>query len=373
MKHLLNCLLLVSPWMLAGQVQLGIVPQGPPVSRQGWNLSNWSVQLHAPASGEIVVLTTEVMAPDGRLLYRHTSAPFALTGATVPAGAGTAEAVFSDPDMDSWVQSTGCLPRGNYLIRCSLHHAATRTLLTSKEMRWRASGQCLPPLLLIQPANRQPLAQTRPGFSWTVPFSGPTNQGVSYRIQVYAMETEQSPEQAAGLNPPLFEAATPVGQFAFPPYARDLEQGRKYAWYVTASWNGYIVARSEVWSFHYQPAKDAAPTRSPAPTGRTVFFRPGSPTAPPRYRLATDILPFFVVQQQPGARFRMKITDTWGNLLTDRMLDTELGHNYLAFSLSDLGLEDFPAQTTYRLDLLLDDRPHQTFLFITEPQTSHRP
>ncbi len=123
--------------------------------------------------------------------------------------------------------------------------------------------------VLINPRQNEVLKTgTSPSFTWMQP--APSIQGTVYTLRMVEVIGEQSPIDAMARNPSLFEQnGLRMATLQYPPSARKLEVGKRYAWQVTVSSEGSRnqqseISRSEVWTFTYEG--EAKPERIMAPS-----------------------------------------------------------------------------------------------------------
>jgi hypothetical protein len=106
----------------------------------------------------------------------------------------------------------------------------------------------LTPLFLIEPYLKESICDKRPPFTWQP--SLPAILGSLYRVTVAEIVNNQSATEALAYNLPLINQSNIVAPMLFyPPAAKELQEGKRYAWQVTVYKDGMILNRSEIWVF----------------------------------------------------------------------------------------------------------------------------
>lgn len=118
----------------------------------------------------------------------------------------------------------------------------------------------LSPPLLNAPADKSVLQTNYPQFSWVPPAPAEMFSNLNYDISVVEVLEGQSPAEAIVNNVPVYINGNIKNPFEnFPSSYVALEQGKNYAWQVTAR-NGFnYSAQTEVWTFTLQ-SPDSAKT-----------------------------------------------------------------------------------------------------------------
>jgi len=104
---------------------------------------------------------------------------------------------------------------------------------------------------LIEPYNRDTLCDKRPMLSWQPLI--PTLASSSYQLVLSEIKPGQNAIEALNYNLPILNQShliSPV--LPYPAIANQLEEGKSYAWQVTAYQDQTILNRSEVWEFRVQ-------------------------------------------------------------------------------------------------------------------------
>ena len=106
-------------------------------------------------------------------------------------------------------------------------------------------------LHLIEPYDRDTLCDKRPLLTWQPLI--PTLQGTTYQLVLAEIKQDQNAVEALNYNLPIINQShilSPV--LNYPPIAPLLEDGKTYAWQVTAYKEQTILNRSEIWTFKEQ-------------------------------------------------------------------------------------------------------------------------
>ncbi|MHB8205937.1 DUF928 domain-containing protein [Mucilaginibacter sp.] len=104
------------------------------------------------------------------------------------------------------------------------------------------------PLHLIEPYDRDTICDKRPMLTWQplIPYLA----GSSYQLVLSEIKPGQNAIEALNYNLPIINQSdiqSPV--LVYPTIDNPLEEGKTYAWQVTAYLDQSILNRSEIWSF----------------------------------------------------------------------------------------------------------------------------
>lgn len=113
-------------------------------------------------------------------------------------------------------------------------------------------------LMLVEPYEGDQICDKRPMLRWQQLM--PAIPGVMYRLMLVEIKEGQEKTEALHYNLPLINQGnirTPM--LMYPHAARQLEEGKRYAWQVAAYRNTVLLASSEVWDFHVK-CEDSAKT-----------------------------------------------------------------------------------------------------------------
>jgi hypothetical protein len=137
---------------------------------------------------------------------------------------------------------------------------------------------------LISPADKEEIKHPNPFFSWE-PIRAFSNLGsVSYSLKLAELGEGQKAEFAIPSNPPFFhvhDLSSTV--LSYPPSALTLNEGKSYAWQVTARRGEVELGKTSVWTFVYMPEKKVLPPpkeysytyASASPTGQFAIAEEG--------------------------------------------------------------------------------------------------
>jgi hypothetical protein len=136
------------------------------------------------------------------------------------------------------INQTGRLPQGSYLLSVQIVEASTLAPLSVEQTRpFLVSSYQLP--ILMQPMQDQVLqptiAQQVITFRWTPLSPQPTQQRISYQLQVWEVQDAQTPMQAFRSNQPLLnQAVVGVTQYIWQPrlHMGDSAQHRQFVWTI---------------------------------------------------------------------------------------------------------------------------------------------
>jgi hypothetical protein len=106
-------------------------------------------------------------------------------------------------------------------------------------------------LHLIEPYDKDTLCDKKPTLSWE-PLV-PTLAGTSYQVVLSEVKSGQNSVEALNYNLPTINQSYLISPIlVYPSIANELEDGKTYAWQVTAYKNQTILNRSEIWQFREQ-------------------------------------------------------------------------------------------------------------------------
>lgn len=129
---------------------------------------------------------------------------------------------------------TGSFPEGSYSLRIRAVPEAQNPVISSiPGILNFAIRLPQPPVLVTPPDNGQVLLDI-PIFTWT-PVVGFAGLMVEYGFLLVELHDNQNPGDAILSNPPYFETVTSQTALPYTPDLFPLEQGKMYAWQVTAS------------------------------------------------------------------------------------------------------------------------------------------
>jgi hypothetical protein len=201
---------------------------------------------------KVVVMDINVTEKRSGKVVTISTAPFALlpgvNGIDRNAVSG-ASIRFAENNMARLLRQSGVFPEGEYEYCFQLYKY-------DKNNRGEFLGEScfdylvepLTPLFLIEPYNKEKTCDKRPTFTWQP--SLPVIAGSQYRLTLSELKSNQVASEALVYNLPLINQSNILSpMLIFPPSAKELEEGKSYAWQVTVYKEGLIINRSEIWEF----------------------------------------------------------------------------------------------------------------------------
>ncbi len=167
------------------------------------------------------------------------------------------------------LNASGRLPAGSYQLSLQILNAATLEPLSEDQTRpFNVVSFQLP--ILMQPQNETVLsaeqARVAITFRWTQLAPAPTQERITYQLQVFEVQEGQTPMQAFRSNQPLVnQEVSGVTQYIWQPqlYLSDSAQNRQFIWTVqTLDANGFGFnngvgdGRSEPFWFSIKSSKE---------------------------------------------------------------------------------------------------------------------
>lgn len=153
------------------------------------------------------------------------------------------------------------LPLGSYIACYSVARRTGERMESLGDECVRITINPLSPPLLNTPADKSVLRTALPQLSWTPPSPLDMFDNLSYDISIAEVMEGQSPADAILYNTPVYVKSHSKQTFEnYPSSYSKLQEGKTYAWLVTAR-NGenYAVA-TEVWTFSI--AEDSLTTQT---------------------------------------------------------------------------------------------------------------
>jgi len=173
------------------------------------------------------------------------------------------ETVSRDQVYTDQVLRTGMIPEGRHQMCARVLDAQNVELAQTCADFTIALPE---PPQLIFPGNKGVVAGLLPVFQWT-PIFLPPEIGAMYRLRVFELLEEQTPETATLANPVWFEAEATAPLVIYPLDALPLDPMKEYVWQVEAlDGEGRPVTRggrsSEIWTFSVGgPGRDLGETK----------------------------------------------------------------------------------------------------------------
>lgn len=147
--------------------------------------------------------------------------------------------------------TNGLLPLGNFDVCYSVFNGDARG------NRDAISEECtsilvepLNPPLLVTPADKDSIDETRPVFNWIPPSPATLFSKLLYEFKLVEVAAGQTPETAIQEQLPIiFKTQLISASLSYPSSVKPLDTSKVYAWQVTALNRSSPVAQSDVWSF----------------------------------------------------------------------------------------------------------------------------
>jgi hypothetical protein len=186
-----------------------------------------------------------------------TSSAFVLNPGTLPVHSGNAPQLLTPVDGDyyipedrAYVERTGALPPGNYVICIYALEELTRDTLGTT--CYDHAVMDLNPPILVLPMDGEEVTNPFPTFVWTPP--SPLPDMPEYRLRIVPLLGNQSPVVALGSNT-AFHDVDGLGTtlYQYPVSARQFDPGIQYAWQVAVYQQGALVTQSEIFTFRAGP------------------------------------------------------------------------------------------------------------------------
>lgn len=207
---------------------------------------------NAGSNSQMVKLKATVSAANVGNVVTIISTPFQLlpgTNALPPALFSKAAIRFAENKIATVCRQSGYFTEGDYeycfeLVPADPAHQGEVTA----EQCFDYYLQPFSPLILLNPAEEDQICNKRPPFFWQPLL--PAIPGVQYRFLLVEMKTGQAKMEALNYNMPVInQLNVNMPMLFYPPQAKDLVEGKTYAWQVTAYKNDMMLVNSEIWEF----------------------------------------------------------------------------------------------------------------------------
>jgi hypothetical protein len=164
---------------------------------------------------------------------------------------GSARWVYGGTEQSTVLQSTGKLPYGQYVLCISIYAASTNKLLGSNCNEMEVAPM-LPPEL-ASPRNEEVIEMKYPVLAW-IPPRPLIGLNIAYSLHMVALQKNQNPAEGILQNVPILNLNNLSSTYTtYPVTAQQLESGVTYAWQVGASYEGYNLGTTEIWTFTVKP------------------------------------------------------------------------------------------------------------------------
>lgn len=242
---LLCCLAL--PVLMKGQVSFNFLPEVQGRTLEGLFMVKVGNMETAPKLVTMVMTVTEAKA--GKIVEVRTK-PFQLRPGVnmLPAGVASGASLnFENNKLATVLRQSNFFPEGEYDY-CFEINDTEKNGLTLGDQCFDYMLQPFSPLMLSEPFDGDNICDKRPTLSWQ-PLM-PAVPGVRYRLVLAEIKEGQHKVEALNYNIPMVNQTginTPI--LFYPSTARQLEEGKRYAWQVMAYRNELLLASSEIWEF----------------------------------------------------------------------------------------------------------------------------
>lgn len=248
-KQLLMLIFLCCPFFSTAQVTFNFLPEMQGRTLEGLlmvKMANMETQ-RKPAY--LTITVTEQRS--GKIVELRTP-QFDLNPGVVslpPAIMSRSAVQFGSNKLAVVARQTNQFPEGEYEYCFRLFEGGKQnTAGLLAEQCFDYSLQPFSALMLVEPYDADRICDRRPMLRWQ-PLM-PAIPGVMYKLMLTEVKEGQEKTEALHYNLPVINQAniqTPM--LLYPPAARQLEEGKKYAWQVVAYRNTVLLASSEVWDF----------------------------------------------------------------------------------------------------------------------------
>ncbi len=256
------------------------------------------------------------------------------------------------------VQQNGFFPQGNYEYSFIITDLIS---VSNDEYEQTFQYELTPsaPLNLIEPYNEDKICDKKPVLSWQ-PYI-PYISGVMYQLQMVEIKNQQNAVEALNYNLPVInQKGIMNSMMPYPSNSNDLQQGKKYAWQVTAYKDQTVLNRSEVWEF-IMDCKDSVVATVPEDNG----YRDIEDLAKGNYYVAKGYLNFAVVNSYGEQALVYSIVSLSNSKQKVRKLpDIKLkrGNNNITIDLS--GNSHFKDENSYIINVKLPNGLTKSLRFI---------
>jgi hypothetical protein len=255
-------------------------------------------------------------------------------------------------------QSMGKLPYGQYTYGITALSATTNKYLGSGSDELEVNPM-LPPEL-SSPRNEDVISIKYPVLTW-IPPRPIIGLDIVYSLRMVALQKNQSPAEGLTQNPPMLSLQNlPSTYTNYPASAQQLEPGITYAWQVGASYEGYSLGTTEIWTFTVKPP--------PPPPADDIIYPVASKVSDGHFYVTKGIIRFAYENKANDKKLNyvIKRLDKKVNLKSLPDLDIKQGTNKLEVDLRhNTGLQE---KEYY--DLQITDSKGQVyklmFYYITE-------
>jgi hypothetical protein len=149
------------------------------------------------------------------------------------------------------LRSTGKLSYGQYTLGVSVMTLTGKLIGSNSE---ELDIQPMLPPQLSSPRNEDTVTVKYPLLTWIPPRPVVSGVEVTYSLRLVALQKGQSPAEGLLQNEPLLNLTGLATIYTtYPGTAQELQPGVNYAWQVSASYEGYSLGTTEIWTFTLKP------------------------------------------------------------------------------------------------------------------------
>lgn len=156
---------------------------------------------------------------------------------------------YTASNQANYIKTTHGLPSGAFKICISVIQSNTSEIVD--EYCDEIESNFNQYLYLVYPGDKDTIETKTPLLTWahSEPFSVLT-QGEYYRMVVSEIKEKQGAEEAVTINNPIMvKTYLTMHSLQYPYDAKELIEGRQYAWQVQKLSNGIITNKTEAWEF----------------------------------------------------------------------------------------------------------------------------
>jgi hypothetical protein len=203
--------------------------------------------------------------------------------------------------VGNYIRQNQSLPAGNYeytfdVISAISHEEVIVDQVFSQEITPPA------PLDLIEPFNEDKICEKRPILTWQPAL--PLVAGQLYGLTLVEVKDKQNPVEALNYNLPIVNQKGIIANvLMYPPISKELTEGKKYAWQVTAYKDQTVINRSEVWSFTVD-CKDSVSNTIETDNG----YRDLEDLLKGNFYVATGSIKFMIINSYAPQKLKYSIT-----------------------------------------------------------------
>jgi len=248
--------------------------------------------------------------------------------------------LYEDQSLRQYAIQTNGLPAGDYEMCIYAYSAQDSSELGTNCINF--SADYFTPPVLVSPDNNDTVCEQYPFFTWLPPVPN-KGQKFTYTLSLYELQNIQTVLSSVQTNQPFYEKkgiAIPATQYGI--NARNLREGQRYAWKVSAEVNDKTVATSEVWSFVYCKKnfatvadtikKKTAVVKNPPKSG-IPYMELKTKTGGDYSVIADGKMSFVFVNNLQQDKVGYQILDSRQQVVDKQVLDTGYGYNYYSIDM----------------------------------------